>query len=373
MKFDINNIDNLKNIIHSISHGMYVTDLNRNIIFWNKKAEEITGWTIKEVTGRPCSDNILCHINHNGKLLCSTDFCPLHSAIITKNTSMKPQIVYAQTKDQRRIPLYTTVTPLFNKQKEIIGGLEMFSLAEEEVKEFETAQKIQLQLVGKNIKLFRTTKELDCNYIYISSDMLGGDFLDVFKIDDSHYLIAVADVVGHGLSAALLTGMIKSIIQTAIKGELQNIDEYLERIEKNFSGYNIKDIYFTLQLSLYSKKDDTIEIINAGHTYPLLISKNKFEIIKIKGPAIGWGLPLSYEKTKLNLSNGDMLLYYTDGLYGFETINNKIFTEEDFYKVVKTTKDISIKVLLNKIYYTIYSESKQVDKFDDIAMFAIKF
>lgn len=47
--FDISNIESLKNVIHSLPYGMYITDMNRKILFWNKKAEEITGWKAEEV------------------------------------------------------------------------------------------------------------------------------------------------------------------------------------------------------------------------------------------------------------------------------------------------------------------------------------
>lgn len=44
---------------------------------WSKSAERITGWTAAEVVGRPCFDNILCHIDKDGHLLCGKEDCPL--------------------------------------------------------------------------------------------------------------------------------------------------------------------------------------------------------------------------------------------------------------------------------------------------------
>lgn len=305
--------------------------------------------------------------------MCSTDFCPLYKSMMTNNNRMKPLIIYAQNKDKERIPLQTTVTPLYNKNKEVIGGLELFRLAKEDIKEFETAQKIQLQLVGKNLKYLTKQKKLDARYLYVSSDMLGGDFLDVFEISDDEYLIAMADVVGHGVSAALITGMIKSIITSSLKKGI-DLGDYIKKIESNFLKYRLTEMYFTLLLGYYSKKENSLELINAGHTYPIIFSEGKMDVIDIKGPAIGWGLNfLEYERKKIFLKNGDMLLLYTDGVYGFLDTKDKLYSENDFYEYVQSIQGLPKQLHLNKIYYNIFNNAKKADELDDIALFAISF
>jgi PAS domain S-box-containing protein len=60
----------LMTILNSIFDGIYVVDRGRKIIFWNRGAEEITGFSTEEVMGKRCSDDILNHIDENGVLLC---------------------------------------------------------------------------------------------------------------------------------------------------------------------------------------------------------------------------------------------------------------------------------------------------------------
>jgi PAS domain S-box-containing protein len=52
-----------QNIVENIQEGLYLTDTNRVITYWNKAAEEITGFASDEVIGHPCFDNILTHID----------------------------------------------------------------------------------------------------------------------------------------------------------------------------------------------------------------------------------------------------------------------------------------------------------------------
>lgn len=76
------NLNSFTEILDAVYDGLYITDLERKIIFWNKAAEKITGFTAQEVVGKHCSDNILVHIDDAGNKLC-LGVCPLTKAIKT--------------------------------------------------------------------------------------------------------------------------------------------------------------------------------------------------------------------------------------------------------------------------------------------------
>ena len=57
-------------ILDSLSDGVYVCDRDRRIVYWSKSAEQITGWLAKDVIGRRCLDNVLCHEDKDGRRLC---------------------------------------------------------------------------------------------------------------------------------------------------------------------------------------------------------------------------------------------------------------------------------------------------------------
>ncbi len=59
---DLLNIDATL-ILDSLGDGVYVTDLERKIIYWNRAAERITGWVGADIVGRHCFDDILCHVD----------------------------------------------------------------------------------------------------------------------------------------------------------------------------------------------------------------------------------------------------------------------------------------------------------------------
>jgi len=65
-----------RELLDRVDDGAYFVDRDRRLLFWNKAAEELTGFARSEVVGRLCPDNILCHADVNGRARCS-DGCPL--------------------------------------------------------------------------------------------------------------------------------------------------------------------------------------------------------------------------------------------------------------------------------------------------------
>ncbi len=76
---------NCKNLLDNLPFGVYSTDLERKIIYWNKAAEKISGFRAEEVIGSYCFDNILKHIDKKGRDLCKS-LCPLAKTIHYKTS-----------------------------------------------------------------------------------------------------------------------------------------------------------------------------------------------------------------------------------------------------------------------------------------------
>ena len=68
-------IKEMMRLLDEVGEGVYFTDRQRRITFWNKAAERISGYARKEVLGRKCSENILIHVDGRGRSLCQ-GFCP---------------------------------------------------------------------------------------------------------------------------------------------------------------------------------------------------------------------------------------------------------------------------------------------------------
>lgn len=121
---DLKNPDStLVRTLDSLYDGVYVVTPERIIIYWNKAAEQMTGYSAQEVIGHSCKDDILNHIDENGILLCHSA-CPIVKAIGCRcNTRAK---VYPKCKSGRRFPVETHVSIVQNEKGEVLAAIEVF-------------------------------------------------------------------------------------------------------------------------------------------------------------------------------------------------------------------------------------------------------
>ncbi|MGE5680135.1 MAG: PAS domain-containing protein [Bacillota bacterium] len=110
-------------VLNGIADGVYIVDKQRRIIYWNKAAEEMTGYKAEEVLGYRCSEDILNHIDENGLPLC-LDACPLSKAL-SKGESVKLK-TYPLHKNGKRFPVMAHVSPIKSNDGKIIAAIEVF-------------------------------------------------------------------------------------------------------------------------------------------------------------------------------------------------------------------------------------------------------
>jgi diguanylate cyclase (GGDEF)-like protein/PAS domain S-box-containing protein len=111
-------------ILEQLYEGVYFVDKSMHIEIWNKSAEKITGYSAEEVKGKRCSDNILRHIDENGKELCLGG-CPLGQSL--HDGKHREDNVYLHHKDGHRVPVSVRVSPVYDDNGNITGAVELFT------------------------------------------------------------------------------------------------------------------------------------------------------------------------------------------------------------------------------------------------------
>lgn len=112
-----------RTVLDNLFDGVYFVDLEQRITYWNKGAEQISGFSSQEVIGRRCSEQILIHVDEAGKNLCESG-CPL--AAVMKDGIPRELEVYLYHKDGYHVPVRVRAQPVWNDQGEISGAVEVF-------------------------------------------------------------------------------------------------------------------------------------------------------------------------------------------------------------------------------------------------------
>lgn len=112
-----------RNIIDSLEDGIYFVNTERRITMWNRAAERITGYKAEEMLGRHCHDNILNHIDLDGRPLCILG-CPLFATM--GDGQQREEEILLRHKDGHRIAALVKALPMFEDGK-VVGAVEIFT------------------------------------------------------------------------------------------------------------------------------------------------------------------------------------------------------------------------------------------------------
>lgn len=112
-----------RSVLENVPVGVYLTDLKRQIAFWNTTAERITGYLGQEVIGHFCQDNLLMHCDENQAPLCGCT-CPL--AQTTQDGRSREANVFLRHKDGQRVPVRVHAIAVRDEFGVMIGAAEFF-------------------------------------------------------------------------------------------------------------------------------------------------------------------------------------------------------------------------------------------------------
>ena len=158
---------------------------------------------------------------------------------------------------------------------------------------------------------------------YRPANQVGGDYFDYVALPGERMAILVADVVGHGVAAALLMAKLSAEARYCLASVAQP-DKAIRQLNARMSGLGL-DRFVTLILIVLDQDSHEITIVNAGHMLPILCKTDgSIEEIGEEEAGIPLGImdDYEYEQFKITLEPGASLTLYTDGI-------NEAFNEQD--------------------------------------------
>ena len=208
---------------------------------------------------------------------------------------------------------------------------------------------------------------------YRPMQQVGGDYFDYVELDDGRIGVVVADVVGHGIAAALLMAKVSAESRFA----LATCDcpvEAVAKMNNSLSGLNI-DRFVTLVLGLIDLESNTLSIVNAGHMPPLFRSAATGEITELAHKESG--LPLGimedypYEVVEINLDAGDVVVFYTDGINEAMNSNGQQLTTAQMIEEIKESQTKTPQTIGEQIRKSVSRHADGFPAIDDMCLVCI--
>ena len=319
-------------ILDSLSDGVYVCDLDRRIVYWSKSAERITGWAPQDVIGRRCLDDVLCHIDKDNHQLCGEEFCPLHRSMVTGTTSTVPLIVFAKGKQGTRIPMQVAVSPIRNPAGEVIGGVETFRDMSAVLVDLERAKRIQSLSLEHDLP---EDTRVRFSTFYMPHDIVGGDFYAIRQLNANQYGFILADVMGHGVAAALHTMHLSSLWERDCH-LLTSPADFARAVNHDLAKVVKDESFATAICGVIDAKQRTLRFASAGGPPVLVVHPSgAAEQLESCGLPFGMMEDASYDEMAAQLAPEDCLLLFSDGAVEIHNANGEMLGVEGLVRILK--------------------------------------
>jgi len=241
--------------------------------------------------------------------------------------------------------------------------------------ELNLANAIQKNMLPSIFPPFPEHKEIEIYANMIPAKEVGGDFYDMFLIDENHLAIVIADVSGKGVPAALIMMITKTLIKnTALNGK--SVDEVFYNVNNMLCEGNQSNHFVTSWFGILDLKSGKLEFVNAGHNPPLVYTKrgNKFEFLKTKPNLILAAMEnTKYTKHETILEPGDKLFLYTDGVTEAANEKNELYGEERLQNYLNCHMEESVETTIKGVKKDIDYFVGNASQFDDITMLEFLF
>ncbi|BCE02543.1 SpoIIE family protein phosphatase [Marinicellulosiphila megalodicopiae] len=209
-------------------------------------------------------------------------------------------------------------------------------------------------------------------HFMVPSMFLSGDFVDYFPISDDKFFFYIVDVSGHGASSAMITILIKSIINRFIEKQLQqgqceiDLPGLIQTINVELLKSNTGK-HATVFVSTLDAKENRLNYINAAHfPQPILFNYGEVSMIPTQGLAVGLFEDSKYEQKSVELSDDFELTLFSDGL--LEVLTEKSLSEKEEYLLEKIGKEHNT---ISELAQTLKLEQVE-DAPDDITLLQVK-
>lgn len=218
--------------------------------------------------------------------------------------------------------LYTKTTKLVTEQERIKSELSI-------------ATKIQADCLENDFTAFNRLTAVNLTAHMKPAKEVGGDFYDVFMIDQDHLCFLIADVSGKGVPAALFMTMAKTHIKNFATVGLP-LAEVAVRANNQLCYKNESGMFVTAFICVLDVRSGEVQFVNAGHNCPFVQKQDgAFEMFRTKANLV-FGLmeDVPYREQTLTLNPGDSIYLYTDGVTEALNPAQELFGDDRLYEIL---------------------------------------
>ncbi len=236
--------------------------------------------------------------------------------------------------------------------------------------ELDIARTMQQSVLPRTFPPFGAT-QIDARMT--AAKEVGGDFYDVFKIDEERLGLVVADVSGKGVPAAFFMLIARTLMKAVgLRGDAPAAA--LAQLNELLAGENEQMMFVTLFYGVLERRSGRVEFANAGHNPPLILrADGRVEWLETAaGVALAVMPGLDYEAGVFTLEPGDSLLLYTDGVTEANDSAGELFEEARLAATLEGAAGESAEALVERVFAAVQEFARGEPQADDLTCLVVR-
>ncbi len=239
-------------------------------------------------------------------------------------------------------------------------------------RQLQDAKDIQMSLLPKSFSGLPPT--LEVYGISIPARQIGGDFFDILPLDSGEILIALGDVSGKGMPAAILMAVSRMILRSVVQDTtcpIAILEKVNEKLSKELDDYH----FVTLQIVAINPQTGEAKMASAGHGPLMARLSGEIAALETKGgPPLGIpSLPGMYDEKKFKMTGDDVILLYTDGLSEEHSKTGEMFGNDRIAKILLSHTQSDSKELVETLTSAAINWRAGKEAHDDLTVLTLKF
>jgi sigma-B regulation protein RsbU (phosphoserine phosphatase) len=205
---------------------------------------------------------------------------------------------------------------------------------------------------------------------------VGGDYYDFIKLSDGCMGIAIGDVSGKGIAAALMMASLQASLRGQTIRPCDTLSEMIEHINQLVYDASADNRYATFFYAQYNPESHTLRYVNAGHNPPILCRKgiNGAKVVRLAegGTVVGLFPAAPYQEAQLTLRSGDVMVAFTDGISEAMNDAEEEWDEERLIDLIRSSNSRSAADMITCILERVDAFTAGARQHDDMTLVVMR-
>lgn len=235
-------------------------------------------------------------------------------------------------------------------------------------RELEIAREVQERLFPRN----PVVNGCDCAGYCRPARGVGGDYYDFIRLGENQLGIAIGDVSGKGIAAALLMASLQASLRGQTMADVHDLSALMHNVNRLVYEASTANRYATFFYGELDLAMRVLRFVNAGHNAPIVLRGDEVLRLEAGGPVVGLLPMASYGQDAFQIQPGDIFVAYTDGISEAMNEAEEEWEEERFIAAARHFRNLESKAMIERIFAAADAFTGRAKQYDDMTLVVLK-